>query len=200
MERTKEDFFKVMRNKTDDELLQIIEVDARDYTESAREAVVTVLNERGISYTVGSLAPQEPQYDYFAEQYYESKNRFLEYLIDYAIILLLVYVVSIFATIMGLEINISIISLPTIFLYYYLMESKSGKTVGKLLLGLRVVDIDGNQPTNGRIALRTLCRFVPYESVSFLFGGWRKDHTLSGNWHDKWSKTYVVSEKKIKTN
>ena len=148
MERTKEDFIKVMRNKTDDELLQIIEVDARDYTQSAREAVVAVLNERGISYTVGSRSPQEPQYDYYAEQYYESKNRFLEYLIDYAIILLLVYVVSIFATIMGLEINISIISLPTIFLYYYLMESKSGKTVGKLLLGLRVVDIDGNQPTN----------------------------------------------------
>lgn len=93
MERTKEDFIKVMRNKTDDELLQIIEVDARDYTQSAREAVVAVLNERGISYTVGSRSPQEPQYDYYAEQYYESKNRFLEYLIDYAIILLLVYVV-----------------------------------------------------------------------------------------------------------
>lgn len=83
------------------------------------------------------------------------------------------------------------------FLYYFIMEATCGKTVGKMILGLKVVDRDGNQPSAGRIALRTLCRFVPFDNFSFLFGNvWNKDGGLGGNW--QWFHTYVVNMKEIK--
>ena len=52
----------------------------------------------------------------------------------------------------------------------------------------------GNKPTWGALALRTACRFIPLEGLSFIFeSGWRH-HTLIGNLHDKVSKTYVVKD------
>lgn len=46
------------------------------------------------------------------------------------------------------------------FLYYWLLESRDGQTVGKKLLGVRVIGADGSEPGAGRIALRTLLRVV----------------------------------------
>lgn len=46
------------------------------------------------------------------------------------------------------------------------------------------------------IALRTLCRFIPCDEVSFILGGW-ENHELKTNGHDRFSKTYVVSEEKL---
>lgn len=206
MERTKEDFIELMRRKSDSDLLSIIEKNPKDYTEAALMAVQEVLSERGISYTIGCL---ESQFNSFAEKYYSSsERRFWEYVIDYLALMLLMtafmFLVVILATLIGIDTeswNDDLFSLaiciPTMFLYYYLPECRWGKTLGKKVLGMRVVDIDGNKPLRSQIALRTLYRFVPCEAISFLFGGWRNDHTLSGNWHDKWSKTYVISEKEV---
>ena len=185
MERTKEDFIELMRRKSDSDLLSIIEKNPKDYTEAALMAVQEVLSERGISYTIGCL-----------EKYYSSsERRFWEYVIDYLALMLLmtvfIFLVVILATLLGIDTeswNDDLFSLaiciPTMFLYYYLPECRWGKTLGKKVLGMRVVDIDGNKPLRSQIALRTLYRFVPCEAIS-------------GNWHDKWSKTYVISEKEV---
>jgi DNA-directed RNA polymerase subunit RPC12/RpoP len=76
-----------------------------------------------------------------------------------------------------------------IFLYYFIFESVFQRTPAKLLTRTKVVNSDGQKPTVGTIAERTLIRFVPLEAFSFL-----GDRVYG--WHDKWSRTYVVKTKK----
>lgn len=69
--------------------------------------------------------------------------------------------------------------------YYLACEATMGRTVGKFVTGTRVVDVSGGKPTFGQIVIRTLCRLVPFEPFSFLFGD-------PVGWHDSWSKTRVI--------
>ena len=204
MERTKVDFIDVMKAKTDEELLVIVEKNAMDYTSAALEAAEEILTLRGISYK--EALPY--QAGCFAEKYYATARRFGEYLIDSAIYCALFYVVAFIVGVIyglaGIEFTTTvayIIADPVLFLYYFIMENTCGRTVGKMILGLKVVDADGNKPSVGRIALRSLFRLVPFEGISFLFGnGWEKYGGLRWNWHDQWSKTYVVDMRKVKAD
>jgi hypothetical protein len=45
---------------------------------------------------------------------------------------------------------------------------------------------DSNKAGIMQIFLRTLCRFIPFEPISFLGG--------AGGWHDRFSSTFVVKE------
>jgi len=49
------------------------------------------------------------------------------------------------------------------------------------------------QPELSTILVRSLCRAVPFDALSFLF----KD---TGGWHDEWSKTYVVEDRCLRVN
>lgn len=71
------------------------------------------------------------------------------------------------------------------FAYFALMESTNQVTFGKLLTGTKVVTVDGRKPDTSTILLRTLCRFVPFDGLSFL-------GNINRGWHDQWSKTIVV--------
>jgi uncharacterized RDD family membrane protein YckC len=73
-------------------------------------------------------------------------------------------------------------------LYYTGMESLTGRTIGKLITKTKVVDENGNKPDLGTTFIRSLCRIVPFDALSFLFA--------DKGWHDAWSKTRVVSIKK----
>lgn len=83
--------------------------------------------------------------------------------------------------------------------YYFVCEAFcNGRTLGKLITGLRVVDIDGNRPSVGKIAIRTLCRLIPFDYLSFFSTDkWSSEENLDGFWHDSLSKTYVVRVKMI---
>ncbi|MDF3067610.1 MAG: hypothetical protein K0R38_3211 [Polyangiaceae bacterium] len=69
--------------------------------------------------------------------------------------------------------------------YYLVLEGLFQVTPGKLVTRTRVVDCNGHKPTLFQIFVRSLCRFVPFEPLSF-FG-----RSKSG-WHDRWSDTRVV--------
>ena len=53
-----------------------------------------------------------------------------------------------------------LVYLALVLAYYFAFEAASGRTVGKRLLGVRVVDLDGRKPPGGRIAVRTLLRLI----------------------------------------
>jgi len=72
------------------------------------------------------------------------------------------------------------------FIYYPFFETWFGTSPGKSLTGTRVTDEFGNKPSFANILGRTLCRFVPFDAISFLG---------AAGWHDKWSDTYVLKEK-----
>ncbi|UOQ99288.1 RDD family protein [Hymenobacter sp. 5317J-9] len=70
------------------------------------------------------------------------------------------------------------------FVYYFVLEVSTGRTIGKLLTRTRVVMEDGSELTTKAIFLRSLCRMIPFDAFSFLSG--------NPGWHDTFSKTRVV--------
>jgi uncharacterized RDD family membrane protein YckC len=69
----------------------------------------------------------------------------------------------------------------TPLLYYILLEMLSGRTLGKLVTGTRVINEQGRRPTFGQTLLRTLIRFFPCEAFTFL-GDTRGFHDSVGTW------------------
>ncbi len=56
-------------------------------------------------------------------------------------------------------------------LYFYLMNSFAGGTVGKLALGLRIVDKDGNEPIGPSVGfVRSLMNIVPVLQIVPIIG------------------------------
>lgn len=79
-------------------------------------------------------------------------------------------------TLLGLGLNI---------VYYGLFESLNMRTAAKYVTDTMVVNRDGTQPDNARILLRTLCRLIPLEAITFL-------GRPPIGFHDNLSKTLVV--------
>lgn len=69
--------------------------------------------------------------------------------------------------------------------YFGLFETLTMRTLGKFVTNTMVVKDDGTRPSDGRIFLRTLCRLIPLEFLSFL---WSPGIGL----HDSLSRTRVV--------
>ena len=64
----------------------------------------------------------------------------------------------------------SLVYLAVLLAYYFVFEVTVGQTVGKSLLGLRVVRADGSRPSAAAIALRTLLRLVDWLPLLYLVG------------------------------
>lgn len=69
--------------------------------------------------------------------------------------------------------------------YYIIVEGATGRTLGKLVTGTRVVNAEGGAPSFTQILGRTFARFIPFEAFSFLGEGGR-------GWHDSIPDTYVI--------
>jgi uncharacterized RDD family membrane protein YckC len=72
--------------------------------------------------------------------------------------------------------------------YYLILEGIFGISMGKIVTSTMVVDNTGKKPYFGNILGRTLCRFIPFDALSFL----GKENR---GWHDSFSDTYVVKAK-----
>jgi uncharacterized RDD family membrane protein YckC len=73
----------------------------------------------------------------------------------------------------------------SIIIYYGLVESLSAHTLGKYVTGTKVITRDGSKPDSTAILIRTLCRLIPFEFISFFM-------PRPIGWHDILSKTLVV--------
>ena len=135
-------------------------------------------------------------------------ERIGHYFIDYAIIFAINIIIGILIIIIapkffnqiveyGFSFNLGpihlkydLISYLTTFLYYFILESTLKRTIGKIATQTVVIDEYGNPANTNQILIRTLSRFIPFEAFSCL--GER-------GWHDKLSKTFVVSKKEAET-
>jgi hypothetical protein len=111
-------------------------------------------------------------------------KRFINYIVDRIISLILVLLLM---SIIPLSIK-GISFFPLLFLYYFLTEYFFNKTFGKFLTKTRIVNSKGEKPTTKELLIRSLCRFIPFESFSFLSSNGK-------GWHDSISKTSVIDEK-----
>lgn len=142
---------------------------------------------------------QVPLNPYKAETPFELAPRglrFCNYFIDWLVQFGIAFVIGFMLVIIGGEqaaetiekIPGFVLSIPILFGYYFLFEVTTSRTLGKLLTGTKVVDENGNPPSAGQIAGRTLCRMIPFEAFSF-FG------TPVRGWHDSIPKTYVIKSR-----
>jgi uncharacterized RDD family membrane protein YckC len=74
-----------------------------------------------------------------------------------------------------------------IMINYLVLEYFFGRSLGKLVTGTVVVNKNGLKPSFGAILIRTLCRLIPFDPLSFLGKSGRI-------WHDVLSATYVVDK------
>lgn len=80
-----------------------------------------------------------------------------------------------------------LISFISFFLYYFIFESVSGKTLGKIITKTKIVDSETkSKPSFSKVLIRTLARFIPLEALYILIN--EKKLTL----HDLLSKTTVI--------
>ena len=56
------------------------------------------------------------------------------------------------------------------FLYFWVLESTTGATIGKFLFGIRVRNADGGEPTAGRVLIRNLLRVI--DGILGYLVGW----------------------------
>jgi len=66
----------------------------------------------------------------------------------------------------------------------------NGKSIGKLITKTKAVNLDGSDLTFEKTFTRNLLRIVPFDALT-AFG------TPPNPWHDRWSDTMVVEDKKV---
>lgn len=130
-------------------------------------------------------APEPPELQVASEG-----KRLINYIVDLAIVYGLFFLFSIAIPNLAYEQSIGrVIFILIMFLYYFLFENFLQKTPAKYITGTKVVLLDGSKPSVGTIALRTLCRFVPFEPISTI-GTPKGARTW---WHDRWPKVRVIA-------
>ncbi len=133
----------------------------------------------------------------------DKSKRFVNFLIDYIICFILTILLGFFGNwlydsygftgltigdITKLENNPFRFNLMHFFVcivFYGLFESITMRSPGKFITGTKVVMSDGTKPGQTAIFIRTLCRRIPFEFISFL-------GPYAIGWHDMFSKTRVV--------
>jgi len=192
------EFKEVMSKRTDEELIKIVTIQKDDYNPDAVKAAELEIEKRKIDNqyfeeTKEKITVEKKQIEKVDTNIVNSGIRFLNFLIDFIVIMILALIISF---IIGLLVQptdpalIQIIGyvliLGTFFGYYGIMEIKFQKTLGKFITKTKVVKMDGEKPENGDIITRTFCRLIPFDQISFLF-------TKNG-FHDLLSKTKVIKD------
>jgi uncharacterized RDD family membrane protein YckC len=115
--------------------------------------------------------------------------RFLNYLLDWFFCCFITFFVILTLHALGLPFVLEkiphlVLGFASSFIYYSVQEGFFGRTLGKLLTHTKVVNEDGSPLTLWRGFIRTLCRFIPLDALSYLVD--------PVGWHDVVSKTRVV--------
>lgn len=185
---------KIMFSKTTEELIKITEIDKGDYQEEALIAAREELNKRFLTdkeleSRVESLLKKKAKAENLAANTVSVKMRFFNCLADSLAWFLIAGILTLPLSksnpnhvLLG-----SLILVLSYILYYTIFEIKYQKTIGKFITRTKVVTVDGKVPSATDIVIRTLCRFIPFDFVSFLF--------RRNGFHDIFSKTKVVKDR-----
>ncbi|WP_284653759.1 RDD family protein [Flavobacterium terrisoli] len=132
------------------------------------------------------------------------RQRMLNYLIDSVVQIVWIFIALVFISIIAVitdnkdfidrlatsKLAQYTLTLCIVLFYYNLFEILSARTIGKLITKTMVVDQYGEKPNQETILVRSLCRLIPFNVLSFIGFPAR-------GWHDSISKTYVVNKKML---
>ncbi|WP_407933658.1 RDD family protein [Draconibacterium orientale] len=96
--------------------------------------------------------------------------RLVNFLIDSAIYFLIMFGILILFKDVIPQQNVKWISIIVYFLYYFILESTTGQTIGKIITRSKVVSsTESKNYFFLRIILRTMTRFIPIDILTYLF-------------------------------
>jgi len=200
------EFTKVMSERTDDELIEIITIERKSYNQLAIEAAESEIKKRKIKTETFNEVKKAAEIKKVSKDNIDSNaanslSRFINFIIDYVAWYILSFIIatvlSLFMqpsldSVIGTGIFVIIVVLGSFFLYFGFMEYKFQKTLGKFITKTKVVKETGKKPDLGDIMTRTFCRLIPLEQFSFLF--------FKSGLHDRLSETMVIYDKKTNAN
>lgn len=189
-----------MAELSDEELVKIFKFNRHSYEDEAIEAMEDEIAQRGIDLNeVAESIKDEHTYQRLANHIsalsVSSSLRLVHHVIDTMIIATLIVIFSFIASLAFQVIPFFDPKLAQVFMlalitavylgYFIFMEHYFQKTVGKFVTGCKVVNAKGEKPSPAELTLRTFCRLIPLDNISFIF-------TRQG-FHDTLSKTYVIN-------
>jgi len=192
------EFMKAMSERTDEQLIKIVTAERDKYNPTAIDAAEFEITKRNIETNKFEEIREKATTERVAKKevnsgIVSSGKRFLNFIIDFFACMIgasiLGFIISFFINIsegLFLLLFSQLLFLGTYFAYYAIMEIKFQKTVGKFLTKTKVVKMDGRKPENFEIIMRTFCRFIPFDRVTFLF--------MKNGIHDFLSKTTVIKD------
>ena len=89
----------------------------------------------------------------------------------------------------------NIVQAIVVFGYYVALTSAFGATLGKMALGMRVADADGNRPGFGAVVMREVVGKIVSALVILIGFFWILVDDRRQGWHDKIGGTFVVKAK-----
>jgi uncharacterized RDD family membrane protein YckC len=127
-----------------------------------------------------------------------SGKRFANYIIDTIVFYIVAFGLGVVIGFLnpGLLVEVDDLSLRLVLLLFYgivmfMTEAMSnGRSIGKLITGTRAVNNDGSDMSFQKAFVRNIVRAIPFNALSAL-------GTPSTPWHDRWSDTMVIDEKKM---
>jgi len=194
----KSDFSEVMSNRTDEELVKIVTVQRNDYQPEAVIAAEKEIEKRNLDINKieeikNEIETNDLEIKSTKTNTVNSLIRLLHLVIDFIMFFILAFILSV---IIGFFVpNIETVNeklfgygifLISFLAYYIFMEFKYQKTIGKFITKTKVVMTDGKKPELNDIIVRTICRLIPFDRISYIF-------TKNG-FHDYLSKTTVIKE------
>ena len=201
------DFKDVMSKRTDEELIKIVTVDRDGYQPLAviaaeEEIKIRNIDTAKVEQVESEFKAEIEEKKHLNEKTVSSLIRFGHFIIDIIVWLIgtsiLGFILGLLLSVLPFSLNVNneftmligyAILFGTFICYYYIMEVNYQKTVAKFITKTKVVTNNGSKPNKGDILVRTFCRLIPLDRISFLF-------TRNG-FHDRLSGTQVIKDDRI---
>ena len=128
------------------------------------------------------------------------KNRTLAFVIDFALILAITMAIIILPQLLSMSAanffaaltsTVLFITVGLLWLYSTLLEGFNGQTIGKRIIGLKVVRTDRKKMFYDHAAIRNFGKILPLLPFDLLFG-WRMKNPAFMRYFDKFAGTTVI--------
>ena len=123
--------------------------------------------------------------------------RFFAWIIDGVVIAIVMFILWLAGlvgadSVEGFGASDGLVNALVTLVYYVAMTAAFGATLGKMALGMRVADADGNRPGVGAVVMREVIGKILSALVIFIGFFWILVDDQRQGWHDKIGKTFVV--------
>jgi uncharacterized RDD family membrane protein YckC len=128
------------------------------------------------------------------------RNRALAFIIDFSLILAITMAITYLPLLLSLSSDILtgsisqvlFITIGLVWLYSTLLEGFNGQSLGKRILGLKVVRTDGKKMSYDHAAVRNFGKVLPLLPFDLIYG-WRIKNNAFMRYFDKFAGTTVIN-------